>query len=161
MRRQLRVYVLVAAFPISIHGFAFGQPTMATTADLGFLAGCWQLEANGRRVEEHWLPPAGGSLLGVSRTVKAGKTVEYEFIQIRDLPEGLTYIAKPSNQPEARFTIASKTADEIIFENLTHDFPQRIRYRRAGPDALHARIEGTINGKARAVDYPYARADCR
>ena len=75
------------------------------------------LSANGRTIEEHWLAPAGGSLMGVSRTVAGGKTVEYEFLQIRDLPEGLTYIAKPSGQAEAQFKIASKTADEIVFEN--------------------------------------------
>ncbi len=124
------------------------------------MTGCWQLEGNGRKTEEHWLAPAGGSMLGVSRTVAGGKTVEYEFIQIRDLPDGLTYIAKPSNQPEARFKIASKTTDEIVFENPTHDFPQRIRYRRVGNDALHARVEGPMNGKSLGIDFPYTRVAC-
>src|ERR1044072_4949598 len=32
--------------------------------------------------EDHWLAPAGGSLLGVGRTVVGGKTVAYEFMQI-------------------------------------------------------------------------------
>jgi hypothetical protein len=132
----------------------------ATTADLGFMAGCWRLSANGRTIDEHWLPPAGGSLMGVSRTVANGKTVEYEFLQIRDLPEGLTYIARPSGQTEAQFKISSKTADEIVFENPTHDFPQRIRYKRVGADRLEARIEGTMNGKSRGIDFPYARVAC-
>ena len=130
-----------------------------TTADLGFLAGCWKLERDGRVVEEHWLAPAGGTLLGVSRTVAGGKTVEYEFLQIRDLPGGPTYIAKPSGQAEASFKLASKTAEEVVFENAAHDFPQRIRYRRGG-DMLHARVEGTMNGKARGIDYAYARVAC-
>lgn len=137
---------------------AYGQ-TAPTTADLGFMAGCWQLQRNGRLVEEHWLAPAGGMLLGVSRTVAGGKTVEYEFLQIQDRPEGLVYTARPSGQAEASFTASSRTADEIVFENLAHDFPQRIRYRR-GADTLHARIEGTANGQTRGVDYPYTRAAC-
>jgi len=137
-----------------------GRAQSVTTADLGFMAGCWRLSANGRTIDEHWLAPAGGSLMGVSRTVANGKTVEYEFLQIRDLPEGLTYIARPSGQAEAQFKVASKTADEIVFENPTHDFPQRIRYKRVGADRLEARIEGTMNGKARGVDFPYARVAC-
>ena len=145
---------LFAAFAIP----ATCQPT--TTTDLKFMTGCWVFEADGRRVEEHWLAPAGGSLLGVSRTVKGGKTVEYEFLQIRDLPEGLTYIAKPSSQPEAKFVVSSKTADEVVFENPTHDFPQRIRYRLQG-DTLRARIEGNLNGKPRGIDFPYSRTNCR
>jgi hypothetical protein len=152
--RRLCVFLLSGACAVTVNG----QPA-ATTADLAFLSGCWKFERDGRVVEEHWLAPAGGSLMGVSRTVEKGKTVDYEFLQIRDLPEGLFYIAKPSNQPEARFKMASKTGDEIVFENPTHDFPQRIRYRREG-DALHARVEGTMNGKARGFDFPYQRVQC-
>jgi hypothetical protein len=152
-----RLYALAAAVVMTVPLAAQKGPT---TNDLGFMSGCWRLEANGRTIEEHWLAPAGGSLMGVSRTVAGGKTVEYEFLQIRDLPEGLTYIAKPSGQPEASFKVLSKTADEVIFENPTHDFPQRVRYRRAGPDALHARIEGSMNGQQRGMDFPFARAAC-
>lgn len=133
--------------------------TAVTTADLAFMTGCWKFERNGRTVDEHWLAPSGGTLIGVSRTVAGGKTVEHEFLQIRDLPEGLTYTSKPSGQPEASFKMASKTTDEVVFENLAHDFPQRIRYRR-GAETLHARIEGTMDGKARGIDYPYARVAC-
>jgi uncharacterized protein DUF6265 len=133
---------------------------MSTVDDLAFVSGCWRLESNGRTIEEHWLAPAGGSLIGVGRTVSGGKTVEYEFLQIRETADGLTYIAKPSGQAEASFPLVSHSVDEVVFENPTHDFPQRIRYRRAGPDALHARIEGTMNGKARGIDFPYARAAC-
>jgi hypothetical protein len=129
------------------------------TANLTFMAGCWKFEANGRVVEEQWMAPAGGALLGMSRTVRDGKLIEFEFVQVRDLPEGLTYIAKPSGQPEARFVAISASANEVVFENAAHDFPQRIRYRASG-DALHARIEGTINDKPRAADFPYTRIVC-
>jgi hypothetical protein len=88
-----------------------------------------------------------------------GKTSEYEFLQIRDVPTGLAYIAKPSNQPEATFMATTKAANEIVFENPAHDFPQRIRYRLDGT-TLHARIEGTMNGKARGVDFTYTKTNC-
>jgi hypothetical protein len=152
--RTVTMLVVFAAFTVPVT-----CQSVPTTSDLKFLTGCWRLEIKGRTVEEHWLAPAGGSLMGVSRTVVNGKTTEFEFLQIRDLPEGLTYIAKPSNQPEAKFVATSKTADEVVFENPKHDFPQRIRYRLSG-DSLHARIEGTLNGKERGIDFPYKRAAC-
>jgi hypothetical protein len=155
MRRAFLVLGLVVATT----GGTATQPA-ATTADLAFMAGCWRLSANGRTIDEHWLTPAGGSVMGISRTVANGKTVEYEFLQIRDLPDGLTYIAKPSGQAEAQFKVASRTADEIVFENPTHDFPQRIRYKKVGTDRLEARVEGTMNGKSRGMDFPYARVAC-
>jgi hypothetical protein len=134
--------------------------SVPTTADLAFMTGCWKFDAKGRVVEEHWMSPSGGSLMGMSRTVVDGETTQYEFLQIRDLSEGLTYIAKPSNQREARFVAKSTSADEVVFENPNHDFPQRIRYRLVGGTALHARVEGTMNGKTRGIDFPFVRANC-
>jgi hypothetical protein len=142
---------------------AFAAPAtcqpVATTNDLAFLTGCWKFEAKGRVVEEHWMAPAGGALLGMSRTLVNGKVAEFEFLQIRDLPEGLTYIAKPSGQAEAKFVLKTTAGGEIVFENAAHDFPQRIRYRIAG-DSLRARVEGVMNDKERGVEFPYQRSSC-
>ena len=45
---------------------------------------------------------------------------------------------------------------EAIFENPAHDFPQRVIYRRCGAE-LCARIEGTLQGKARSFEWRYSR----
>ena len=154
MRQRLWALALAGTLSLPVVG-----QSVATTADVAFLAGCWRSEQGGRVVEEHWLAPAGGSLMGVGRTVSAGKTTDYEFLQIRDLADGLTYIAKPSGQPEASFRATSKSVGEIVFENPAHDFPQKITYRLDG-DTLAARTEGTINGRTRTIDFVYTRASC-
>ena len=46
-----------------------------------------------------------------------------------------------------------------MFANAAHDFPQRIGYRRRG-DRLDAWIEGTVDGRARRVEFPYVRVAC-
>src|SRR6202007_1922331 len=46
--------------------------------------------------------------------------------------------------------------DTVMFENLEHDFPQRVGYRRAG-SALTAWIEGTQDGNIRRIDFSYHR----
>jgi hypothetical protein len=99
-------------------------------------------------------------MLGVGRTVVGGKTVAYEFMQIREIEPGqLAFIARPSGQAEATFSLARLGKDEVVFENLTHDFPQRVIYRRQG-DKLEARIEGTEDGKVKGIDFPMDRAAC-
>jgi hypothetical protein len=105
------------------------------------------------------MSPSGTSMLGMSRTVAGGKTVEYEFLQIRQQADGVYYVAKPSGQPEASFKLVKAGSGEIVFENPAHDFPQRILYKRTN-DSLAARIEGTMGGKARGVDFPYTRVAC-
>jgi hypothetical protein len=138
-----------------------GGAEAASVDELAWLSGCWTIDGAETGSIESWLAPAGGTLLGVARTVKGGKTIAHEFMQIRALDDGtLAYIAKPSNQAEATFRLARIGTREVVFENSTHDFPQRISYRLVEAGVLHARIEGTRAGKARAIDYPMKKGAC-
>lgn len=127
---------------------------------LSWLAGCWQSPQTDRRVEELWMRPDGGTMLGMSRTVVGGKTSEFEFMQIRQEEGKLVFTAKPSGQAEDSFTSIKLTSSEVVFENPQHDFPQRIIYRLNADGSLSARIEGTKGGETRAVDFPMRRAKC-
>jgi hypothetical protein len=143
---------------------AMTQPPASAAAapsvtDVAWLAGCWDSTRNGRRVVEHWLPPEGGTMMGVSRTTMGEKTIEWEFMIIRKGGTGLEYVAKPSRQPEATFIASRATANEVLFENPAHDFPQRVGYKRDG-DTLTAWIEGTAGGQNRRIEFPYTKAAC-
>jgi hypothetical protein len=136
-----------------------GAPVAPTVKDVAWIAGCWDATRNGRHVAEHWMPPEGGTMMGVSRTTAGPKTVEWEFLIIRQTADGLAYVAKPSGQPETTFTATRASAGEVVFENPAHDFPKRIIYKREG-DALTASIEGPMNGQNRRLDFPYKKASC-
>lgn len=130
-------------------------------AKLGWLQGCWAAPGAEAGSVEQWSSAAGGTMFGISRTVKNGKTVEFEFVQIRETEPGkLAYMAQPSGQRPASFPLLRLSESEVVFENLAHDFPQRIIYRRDGERALHARIEGMSNGKLKARDFPMQRISC-
>ena len=132
-----------------------------TLEDLSWLSGCWAREDAEPGSEEHWTSPAGGVMLGMSRTLRGGKAIEYEFMEIREVSSGrLGYVAHPSRQAEATFPLLRGGPGEMVFENPAHDFPQRIIYRLAAPDRLIARIEGEQSGKSRGIDYPMRRAAC-
>lgn len=138
-----------------------GQARPASSAsDLAWLAGCWELNRGARRTVEQWMVPDGGIMLGMSRTVAAGKAIEHEFMIIRERNGTLEYVAKPSGQAEAIFSAVRVEPREVVFDNPTHDFPQRIVYRRTDDGGLVARIEGAIDGKARRVEFPYRAATC-
>jgi hypothetical protein len=127
---------------------------------LGWLAGCWERAEGGHVMEEQWMMPRGGSMLGVSRTVADGRTVAYEAMRIEERGEGLVFVAKPSGQPEATFSLTELDGEEFVFSNPKHDFPQRVIYRREKDGSLAARIEGKRDGKRRAVDFSMKRAPC-
>ncbi len=125
-----------------------------------WLAGSWRQEKAGRVIEEQWMAPAGGVMLGMGRTVSKGRVVEYEFTQIREGPGGeLYYIATPSGQKETTFRILTLADNAIVFENKEHDFPQTVGYTLQTDGTLLAYIEGPApDGTTKRLEFTYARA---
>ncbi|HWN44827.1 MAG TPA: DUF6265 family protein [Thermoanaerobaculia bacterium] len=129
----------------------------SSVQDLVWMSGCWASVGGEAGSGETWTAPAGGTLLGVSRTVKRGKTVAHEFMQIRETGSGqIAFIALPSGQTEANFPLVRLSGQEAVFENPQHDFPQRVIYRRNG-DLLTGRVEGSEGGETKGFDFPMKR----
>lgn len=150
-----RSLALVALLPLSVAGPA------DRSEPLEWLAGCWQLTRGASVIEEHWLRPAGGMMLGTGRTLRAGRVTEFEFVVLRYSPTGATYEAHPSGQETATFTTTgAPDGERIVFENPAHDFPQRVGYRRVSRDSMVAWIEGTAGGATKTIEFPYTRARC-
>lgn len=60
-------------------------------------------------------------------------------------------VTNQNNGQPVRFELISTTGHRYIFENKKHDFPQRVIYHLVSNNAVHARIEGTKNGKQMGV----------
>ena len=127
---------------------------------MAWLQGCWESSSSQRTVEEQWMAPRGGIMLGMGRTVRGSTLVEYEMVIIREQGNQFAYEAHPSGQPSAVFLSGIVSDSMIVFENPTHDFPQKIGYQRTTPDALLAWIEGTERGQKRRVEFSYQRTTC-
>lgn len=151
---------LVACLLIALPGVRPAEAQAPTGIQrVAWMTGCWRLTAGDRVVDEQWMAPAGGTMLGISRTVRNGALREYEFVVLRERGDTLVFLAHPSGQAAGEFTLKSAEASTAIFENLAHDFPQRVGYRlRDG--RLDAWIEGTAGGAARRIDFPYQRVAC-
>ena len=126
---------------------------------LSWMAGCWESNARGRVLEEQWLAPRGGMMLGHARTVQAGKVIDYETTRIQQHGDTVMFYATPLGQPPGSFRATRLTGNEVVFENLKHDFPQRVMYSIRN-DSLLAAIEGEMNGTTRRIDFPMKRTAC-
>lgn len=121
-----------------------------------WMAGRWCSTSVNDRTEEVWLAPAGGLMLGMSRTVSAARAkAQFEFLRI-EMRDGVpSYLAQPQGRPAVEFRQVQSDAGRVRFENLAHDFPRRIEYRRTG-DALQAEIAGPgKDGKELVIGYAY------
>jgi hypothetical protein len=154
MRTVLFGIVLVAVLASSA-----GAQTASIT-DVAWLQGCWELRDGDRVVEERWMLPRAGSMLGVGRTTRGGKLNEYEFVLLTERDGRLAYEAHPSGQATATFMSKPISGREVVFEDPAHDFPQRVGYKSTGPGQLLAWVEGTAGGKARRIEFAYRLVNC-
>src|SRR5262245_1825543 len=134
--------------------------TTPSVDQLGWISGCWEGRDTNRVYTEEWMKPEGGLMLGMSRTIVGGKATEFEFLQIRQQGTDIFYVAKPSGQAEGSFKLIRHSKREAVFENPTHDFPQRIIYRLQPDGSMTARIQGKMNDSERGIDFPMKRVSC-
>jgi hypothetical protein len=145
---------VAAAFAAALSSAPILAQQLAETA---FLAGNWAEKKENIQTDEMWLAPKGGMMLGVNRTVLTGKKSAFEYMRIEDRNGRPVYLASPEGRPPVEFKATESSATRLVFENLAHDYPQRVIYWREGPDVLMARIEGKVAGKERSQQWRFLR----
>ena len=148
------VFLLLIGF--SVHARA--QATVTDLTGLAWMAGNWTGVQGGVEMEELWQAPKGNTMLGLHRDVAGGSTVSFEFLRIEAKPDGISYWASPDGRPATQFRLIELKGKRVVFENAKHEFPQRVIYWLGDDGALHAKIEGTVNGKTSAEEWTWRRA---
>jgi hypothetical protein len=126
---------------------------------LAWLSGCWGGKGEDGVVDEQWSKPAGGSLVGVNRSVRGDRTVSTEFLQIREAEEGLVLTVHPLGQSSVSYRLKNAGKTSAVFENPAHDFPRRITYQRKGGN-LTVRAEGDDTDRRRAIRLKLKKTAC-
>lgn len=125
---------------------------------LSWLEGLWTGNKDGVETEELWMPAKGGALLALHRDVKDGRMVSFEFLRIATTAEGTFLFGSPQSAPPTPFRLLSMEHQRVTFENPAHDFPQRILYWLDSQSALHARIEGPMNGATVSEEWVWTKS---
>ena len=126
-----------------------------------FMVGCWAQPApEGNGLREIYAPPAANMLTGLSQFWRSGRVVDWEFHRIDAGDSGPVLTPHPKGAASVSFRPSVVEPGRIVWENLEHDFPQRIIYHAPAPDTLVARVEGGSGADARAVEWRMARTTC-
>ncbi len=144
---------LLSAAPVSAQSAAPGLPGLA------FMSGCWQGKtASGSTIEEHYTTPSSNLILGTTRYLRDGATRNFEFTMINADSSGSRVTPHPGGRASVSFRESGRTQTSVVWDNASHDFPQRIRYERVGQDSLVATIS-LIDG-SRATGYRMGKVGC-
>lgn len=145
---------LILALALAGCGASTQAPAAASSTDgLDWMSGYW-LACEDGETAENWIGAGRGVLLGTNLSDGG-----YEFLRIAPNEAGVfVYYSMPGGRsPPTEFALVSNENQRAVFENLAHDFPQRIIYERAD-NVMVARIEGVINGSAESMQWDFARA---
>lgn len=154
----VRGRILIAGLLLLLSG---GLEAQDPVSELTWLAGCWVTGSGDSRTEELWTTPAGGLLLGVSRTLRPGRSPAFEYLRIESDEGGPVYRASPGGRPPTSFRIVVWGSEGFRAELPEHDFPRAIEYRPIGADSLVAHVFGEIGEDAGpAFSLPFGRGSC-
>jgi hypothetical protein len=133
----------------------------APLSALGFMSGCWQGNAGrGRTIQELYTTPTRNILQGLTRYLRNDSVIDYEFTLIEATARGPRITPHPKGQAATSFEPKETGPGRMVWENLGHDFPQRIIYRSVGTDSLVARIEGKTDRGEQAMEWRMGRIAC-
>jgi hypothetical protein len=138
--RDLRWIVIVLC--VAAAGAAAGSPPRqerSGAASLEWLAGMWSGMDGTTKVEEFWMRPAGGVMLGVHRDIDSAGFVWFEYLRIETRNGSTAYAAMPGGRPAVLFPLKEASKNHVVFENVENDFPQRIIYHLNEDGSLLAR----------------------
>lgn len=144
--------------PLCLLCFAAKSP--AIFEKLFALEGLWQTKTASGVLNEQWHKADSKLLIGKSFMIRGWNTTILENVRLTDNGDKILYtpIVKDENDGKAvSFELISHDNNRYVFENVKHDFPQRIIYHFISNDSLVARIEGISKGKEKSIDYNYSR----
>ena len=110
-----------------------------------WLLGQWKNTSEEGIIAENWSQPNDSTLIATSFYIKEEDTLHFENIILKEKEGELVYgttIKGQNNDKPILFPVISETENELIFENLQNDYPQKIKYQRNSKSGITISISG-------------------
>lgn len=125
---------------------------------LNWIVGTWTSQNEEGTLYEVWEQVGDTSYIGHAYAISTeGDTTFSENARIAIINGSITYSVTVNNESSTDFTLVDMQK-QAVFENIQHDYPQRIIYERISSDSLFARIEGIVDGQEQSEDFRYRKS---
>jgi hypothetical protein len=129
-----------------------------SSVPLAWMVGKWKIQTPGGVILEEWRIADDSTLAGRSVFIRNNSDTAVQETVILSMRNGQWYytptVANQNNALPVPFKIIFLRGSEFIAENTSHDFPQRISYRRI-QSQLFASIEGRKNGRYNKQNFDF------
>lgn len=139
---------------------SIAQPKISLR-DFDFLKGNWSMNTSTGRIVESWKWNNDSGMDGISYSISSkGDSTLLETIKLYESNGNIYYEPTGNgagNDSTVSFRLISANQGVYVFENIYHDFPQKISYQLQSQNNILAWIEGIVNGNFRKIEFPYSR----
>ena len=155
MKNKITILVLLLAFAACKKSDSEGKEK-DKIALAHWLLGNWENKSIEGSLTENWEKVNDSTYKATSHFIKGKDTLHFESIDLQQKGEVLTYTATIKGQNDDKavaFNLTTSTEKQLVFENLKHDYPQKISYTQISKDSLIAEISGLQQGKPSTEKY--------
>ena len=131
-----------------------------TFNDLNWLLGSWRMKQDGVEFAEIWTKNDSTNFSGKGIGVSGSDTIFYEEIQLQFKEGEICYNVKSRGQNDnetVSFKLVNHGINTFVFENINHDFPSVIVYKRIDESHMEAWIEGRIGESIKTENFEFTR----
>ncbi len=112
--------------------------TCSSLTPLNWLIGEWQTDKSASFVNEIWQKVSDDTFEGQGKTNSSS-----ESLRLVQMADEVFYLAKVSHNPlPIAFKLNHCKNKQFVFENMQHDFPNKIEYRQISSNALQVIVSG-------------------
>lgn len=125
-----------------------------------WLIGQWENRSEEGILTENWIKSNDSTLTAESFFIKGKDTLHFETIRLVEKKGELVYetiIKGQNNDKPILFPLISETENELVFENLQNDYPQKIKYQHHSKSVITIAISGTQAKKIVSEQFKMAK----
>ena len=125
-----------------------------------WLIGKWKNTSEEGILTENWIKSNDSTLTAGSFFIKGKDTLHFETIRLVEKKGELVYetiIKGQNNDKPILFPLISETENELVFENLQNDYPQKIKYQHHSKSVITIAISGTQAKKVVSEQFKMAK----
>jgi hypothetical protein len=167
MKNKFFTFILLAAAcqgPVKKGEEAANHDAVKTPTELermtDWILGEWHHVSGGNHSIESWTKESDTSFTGKSWFLVGKDTALSESIRLVQRGQDILYIplvkGQNGNKP-VEFRLTDTANNQLVFENPSHDFPQKISYKLISRNYLSAKISGMQNGQMRSEEFQMIR----
>lgn len=125
-----------------------------------WLIGNWENKSPDGALSENWIKLNDSTFSASSYFIRGKDTLHFENIVLAQKGEILTYFATVKGQNDDKPVAFQSTAEsdkQLVFENLKHDYPQKITYTKGTDNTITAEVTGNLQGKVTTEKFVMAK----